>query len=1718
MPINESHTNKYRGKKVNIPFYDRKRGAQVVKLRIKREKFSSSGRNADNPNDLSPSDKEFIKNRAAKRFIAHYFPEFYTFLYDQQLFSTFVGANTEVAQDLKDNIKANIIIGRVDDSATPGRAIIVTILNYEIDKKRESIKSAQCLPSFEDNLTFFNEQQDITNILSEATFAIGTIGQTNSSLNDGLNAFNTQMANLEGQLQFNPNMGMLANTTQSALSLAITLVATQLKANTPSYKFGSADSMTIYFGQQKNENVPGNSQVAIGRIEYLKVEESITPQPMKFGYFTNIRYNNDLKDPLTLITLKNYDSILASITAGGSSVPGLDAGFGGSGFMDFMRNPEVQNALTPHEAGGGASSIFNPLNPLTPPAQPGNAFINAAKELTGIDIQNTKELEKGFKTAFSSEQLKSLKAKVADNPAVFMKVMNEEKNKHLQNAIDVTKVVENVLETGPMGFMEKNPQVNNFLKMFGIKDLAREAFMCLTMGLNFEVGRITGAVRGALSKAQAGLYQPPDLPRVGGDIRKPYINPDDLPKLFTISGDIWKEILDVVINTLQQTVLEMIQKLAELIKYHCPLNNPRSEDFGANDIANLIAPNLQTPALSGEGSALDRVAANLGMSPAELMLYLSSVSQILSSMDICSLFTKRATVGPEILDRIIEFNRDYPLSYVSGHLTSYSTVLAFFAETSLMVDVTDLCNEVLNEVYFANEENINFCLTPGNLPTVDVQEVVDMMENGINLEFPELNLDCPDKANFINDPTITISVPELFNTLTQLVELQFVESAESVKTLMLEQKFTSDANGSLMRAFMDAGLNYQDNGWPPKMDPNMMSKIMEALDAIAGFDLSTCDVDVSQVLGFDPAAVASIGQDVTEMVADTMSDPAFVSAIEEVKDALRGIGGPPGTIEPLPIFPSYRFNTEFLKEFINYIEINELSYVNSNVTMPKYFNSRAVDDARLYVTSSAGTPLPPNPDEAKLPITDGSYKPIEINFGFPTSTPFLFGTLEESTLASYGDLISPDHIATGVGEQLDCLDQSNIDQILNMGGNVPMGHGCHNTTHGPPDAEHGGEGGEEWAGPTCTNQRHIVAKVVYDLVHDIPDNVVTGSTLPSFQSVYPLIYNQIRYSASALKLVPLNEVTPSMLNSVQSYMQSNPVNLLDNGYLDALITRYETSQSCTFQAPQETSPAVFLYDTIMAKDVDDLDVARSYLKIVYPREAPENPNIYVDFESAGDFIPKQQILEDISRSTIAQDFETEENNIQNTYIQPFVNSFAGTMETGLTLTEDAADTPPPPVGSGGFGVGEDTTGPTHLLTTEQKTQIESQHFPTVYALLVDNMFNYLIANGVFDAPTLQSLKLFHLNEHCPPAEVKDLLDIEGIMKQMKDEYVQAMCNDKPELTDRAIIRNVVKYGMYLLIVQMQIASIFIKNIFVLAAFEIDSLVDNKDSFIFKFIRKQITTALLTFLINSENQDESTVRRDLVDYFNLKIRRAAIVAQGGIRNANGDIIFPTGTTFSVVDHGAFVGFDEILDYLISERLLVGAGPLANAIRGAVEDNQPVPLDLAMLASLQTFTVAEERRVFLMAKVQAYYGDTPDTPRIFLTRKYMTLSSGLTRARLRLWYYYGGESPNLVNIFTFPETIPAFGQPNASIGMMEKIRAGLITATTGGTLDCLDQSNIDQILNMGGNVPMGHGCEGTTHGPPDADHGGGAPAAASGEEEAADDDSGTGGSMPGFGFGN
>jgi hypothetical protein len=1559
---------KFVGKKFNIPFFLPQGGnAHIVKLPFaKRDLDQVQNLSKDGDSALQASDRATVYNRAVNRYITHYFPEYYVYLYDRDRFSTLGGANVDVAQRLLQTVREKIRIDRIFQPANQGTLAFVVRLTMNIDEERNRLKGAHCLPSFEETLAFFNEQQKISDVTSEATFAIGTIGSVNTALNDGLQSFNDQMRGMEGQLSLNPNMGMLANTTQSALSLAINLLTQQLKVSAPSYNFGEADSMTIYFGTQEvREAFQPRSKIAIGRIEYVVVEDSISPKTMKVGYFSNVKYNQTVKDPLTLITLKNYQTILDAINIPeGPAAPG--------GFMSFITNPEVQMALTPNAAlaggtlaeqraflsGSGTTSVFQPNSPLQRINQEGNPFVNAARALGGIDITNTKELEKGFKTAFNSEELKALKVQIADNPKVFSQVSVAQTKKNLQKAIDTVAVLENIAETGPFGFIEKNPAVNNLFKMFGIKELAKEALLCLTMGLNFEIGRLTGAVKNSLTQAQASLYEPPIIPRQGGDIRKPYINPDDF-KMFTIDGDIWKQVLDVVIDALQQTVLEIIKKLADLLKYNCPLNNPRAEDYGATSIPDLIAPDSNLPILTGPGSSLDQIAVDLGLSTAEMIEYLRDISSILSSMEICQLFTQRASVGPDLLDKIIEFNQTYSHPYFKENGTEYSRVLAFFEKVSFIIDVTDLCNDVANEIFVANQENINLCLTPDQLPTVDAQELIELMENGIDLKMPALNFDCPDKENFLRDPTITTSIPEMFNTLTNLVEAQFVESAEATKKVLLQETFTTDAGGSILD-ILNSGLSdpplgeqYADQGWPPKLDPAILGAIIGAMEKITTMtNLESCDIDISQVLGFDAASVAGIAGDVTQVVTDTLQDPGFGQAIDEIVAQLQGLQSVDGEGNEvgLPVFPSYRFNLQFYREFVNYIDFSERGTVvlpsQTVVDVPTYFRSFSVDDASPFSGS-----LPPR--GSPLRITDGSYNPLKLVFAFP-SLPGQQMSLQQR---AENARLEP---------APDCLNQTQIDQILGMGGTVPVGRGCPGTTHGPMNA------GEHYH-PHTTGDDYTIHQ---------NDGIVAG------------------------------------IDGEDDGMHST-----DGTYIPDHVHPVATS----------LGPATAGTDSEEVLDLVPLPYNR--LEMEYPRENAANPNIYINFKSLGGYIPADELIEQIKESEEEQGYElSSDTNGQNIYVKKFTDAFSFETKGGAARYEDPET---------------------------KKRHIEQTHFPLAHSLMVDRMFDYIIRNGVFDAATLQSLTFFHDNQNCPPPEIADLLDLGkggglfpgGILGQMQKEYVESMCNDGPDPdaapgTPRAIgipvrkrVRNIVIYGMYLLLIQMHIAQFFIKNIFVMSAFQIETLMDNKDSFIFKFLRQQITQTMLRFLTTADAMDESLARQSLVSYFNLKINRRSVIAQGGIRNALGDLVFPAGIVFSVVDDGPFVGFDEIIDFLISERLIIGAQSVANAITKARPDGNPVALDEAFLTSLPAFTVAEDTTAFITPKVKAYYGDD-QTPQLFITRKYMTLINGVTRARIKLWYYYSDDtlSPtqSAVMLFALPKAISGFGQPDSSAVMATELR--------------------------------------------------------------------------------
>ena len=104
-------------------------------------------------------------------------------------------------------------------------------------------------------------------------------------------------------------------------------------------------------------------------------------------------------------------------------------------------------------------------------------------------------------------------------------------------------------------------------------------------------------------------------------------------------------------------------------------------------------------------------------------------------------------------------------------------------------------------------------------------------------------------------------------------------------------------------------------------------------------------------------------------------------------------------------------------------------------------------------------------------------------------------------------------------------------------------------------------------------------------------------------------------------------------------------------------------------------------------------------------------------------------------------------------------------------------------------------------------------FPAANALLTDYIFDYYIENGIFDAATLQSLNFFHNNENCQPGDVADLLDVDGIIGKMIAQFEMLACS-KSKLPARKKLRLAIKYGMYLLFVQVHIAELILKNVFV----------------------------------------------------------------------------------------------------------------------------------------------------------------------------------------------------------------------------------------------------------------------------------------------------------------
>tara|TARA_Y100000593_G_scaffold65221_1_gene120195 strand:- start:27686 stop:32950 length:5265 start_codon:yes stop_codon:yes gene_type:complete len=1483
---------RYKNKKFNIPFYEKSSQSYRLKIKVNDRIFENDDR---------------MKKKAADLYITHYFPEFYAFLSDTEEFEKFENAELDVAEALKEVlISKTTIINRYETQPPTQMRIVVFSLKYDIDTKRKQLEDSGTMPSFEENLLFFNSENEIGDTRSESTFSVATLGKTNNSLNDGLRMFNTQLQGFEGQISLNVDFNSMQTSTQQILNLLVTTLSAQLKTTASSASFSDADTVTIFFGKK-------GAKIAVTGMEYLLIEESIESQPMKIGYFSIIKYNRLLKDPLTLATLKNYQSILAGVQSTATNNTNYS-------FFDFLNDPGVSSEL------GAPPATILDFNPQ-PKKDMQNILVSIAADYGLIDVGDTEDLEKGFTTALSSEELQNLRQRVAENPEVYKKVYAHQKAKTLNTAVDVTKKIGDVLENGPLGLIDKNSALGKVFRQLGVDELAKEAFLCLTFGLSFEAGRLNKAVQNALIKTSSatftgadGLrsatpYQPPTPPKPAS-ISKPVIDPK-MFNPFTISGSppIWQQIQKTVVDSLQQAVLSVIEELAELLRENCELNNPRASDYGDTNIVELLNTDLESNNLpsAGTGTQLDSLGRKNGLSIDEMMVYLTSLSNILSSIEICILFQNRSEAPSSLVDRIIEFNLEYPNPRISEDLVSTSAIMGFFSDLAGVVDITDLCNEIANDLFRLNQDNV--CLTEDDLgPEAD--RLLDLIENGLRVEPPPLNFECPDKEGFLNDPTITKSVPETFNTLAESVELQFIASAQSIKEILLEQTMTTgDPTGILKNAG-------EATGSLSSLDPAFLKPIITALQSLSSFDINACDVDPSVILG--PEVMDAIGNSQTalDVVSETAQDPNFKLAIEGMIDKLQNISD--GGTTPQPIYPSYRFNQQFLKEFQDYIIMASASYNDPTLTIPLYYEATALGAGAEVSSYQSQQMIYRFPDIFAPAIAEPSLAGI---FGNMSVTKGGTSICQEDRVV--GDVLY--FLFTATQEDYDAYDTSAMLQ--------------------PPDEVFRDIYPEisEWAsirfGATATAPLADLTQVALAAMRFYLDKWAAGQRHRSPRAGnWPSWANDEIISWTKL----VNVISSAMIDydnqrdsCTDPFIDRAESELIDLGYTAPSI---EEGADRRFLMVQLFLDSVYGFDILSLRN-------GNFLTITYPSQtgdAPlESPNMLIDFQSSGAYIPEASITGSLLTDELLYTFENTTDTTQNPYTKIFVDSF------------------------------EPTDG--DPLSVETRMRIENRHFPYAYAILTDGLFDYIRKNGVFDAATLQALNFFHLNNNCPPSEVSDLLDVEGILAQMQKEFLESACNDK-DIPLRKKIRNMIKYGMYLLLIQVSIAEFIIKNIFVFSAFRIDELIETE--FIKIFMRQQIVASVLRYL-KFEGSRESTLRMDLVEYFNIKIQREEVVGKGGIEFSDGSIAFPDGLQFSVVDDGGFVGFDEIIDYLITERLELGKVPVNNAIKNSLPGSDPQTLDGVFLHSMRSYRVLQDTKEALLVEIPGMNEFDEISDMVFLT---------------------------------------------------------------------------------------------------------------------------------------
>jgi len=825
-------------------------------------------------------------------FIEHYFPEYYPLVVGKNNteFTSFSGFYEQLRNTISDSLSL--------ERAGPfniKNTFKLSLQQGNIYDLKEEYEKEEKLPDFLDALAYFNVVREVGAETSATSFEFTNTPSSLDKLTGTISDFSAGLSLFKGIIPLSLDANSLGITTNRIVNALLSVIYEGLDFKLKESTFLDTDYLTMYFDTDSN----------IVRVDYfvLNVTRGESSQA-KIGFITNSKYNPIFSDPLALKTVQNYKEIIES----SEQQSNLTQQQSITGFMSTLG---IEGSFTAPQIGDIPGSIT-----------PGNNIFGNRSSDDLIDISNIEQLENTFSSLKTKEELLK-EIEKAENEETKKNILQAEKAKKLNAGIQIVDTIDAVLNFnvpifGPNPTKEQKI-VNQILNQFGIQALAKEAIICLTLGLGATASRITQSVRNSIIQTASSLQAEPTPPSKDINIKRPNLGElfKDFANPFSINGDIKDQIKDIVLGAIANGAFAVIKSLVELIQFNC--DAILRGETGVIDVGSRIRDENQRAAQSFPNleELLQAEFAQDGISLELVYNYFSDVSNILDPVEVCRLLNSQREVEPLTYTKILDFNSTYPLTQIRNNVNTIGSVNSYFARISQYVDTVSICNDIINNNILQVVENCNICLDEDFFnSTPALEELIRIAEDGIEIVPPQIEFLCPDSPNYLENPIATRILPNLFNNILGTTKTYMAGSLEAARTSLLEPTVSNELNTDVSGAFEVLGLEMPQ----AEMDPAVLNFITEMFEF---FGEATEAIETATEQGvcqdIDNAKIQNIINNVSTVVGTIDSALSEVpGVIEEVNDKITSIQDQ--TSGSGVVHTKYVFPEAFKKRFQNAIQ------------------------------------------------------------------------------------------------------------------------------------------------------------------------------------------------------------------------------------------------------------------------------------------------------------------------------------------------------------------------------------------------------------------------------------------------------------------------------------------------------------------------------------------------------------------------------------------------------------------------------------------------------------------------------------------------------------------------------------------------------------------------------------------------------------------------------